>query len=110
MSEMFEYIFITDRSGSCGRDIVILFNDIVKNLPQNSMFNIVTFPKRERDSVFERSVPLTETNKYTALSYLLKYDGFGGSDLMGAFKVVRKIPLLKGFRRLVITLSDQDVC
>ena len=84
------FTLIVDRSGSMSGDKIVHARNaasfIVNHLNEGDLFNIVDF-SAEANSYANEHVQFNESNKATALEYILKINDAGGTNISGAFDV-----------------------
>ncbi|XP_068682232.1 von Willebrand factor A domain-containing protein 5A-like [Montipora foliosa] len=112
-SEIGEFVFVIDRSGSMdgsriksARDTLLLF---LKSLPDGCYFNVVGFGS-SFTTLFKKSQLYDDENlkKATDLAQSMKAD-LGGTEILQPLQWVFSQPPVKGHPRQLFVLSDGDV-
>ena len=112
-SEVGEFIFVIDRSGSMSggsiknaRDTLLLF---LKSLPDGCHFNVVGFGS-SYESLFKKSEKYNDKTVEEACNHAKKLQAnLGGTEILEPLKWVFKQPLIKGAPRQVFLLTDGGV-
>jgi Ca-activated chloride channel family protein len=104
-----EYIFVMDVSGSmAGFPIETskkLLQNLILGLRPTDIFNIVLFAGGSQQ--FQPvSLPATKTNVDSALAFILKETGSGGTELGAAMNSAMAIPKQNGFSRTIVIATD----
>jgi Ca-activated chloride channel homolog len=104
-----EYIFVLDVSGSMhgfpldtGKK---LMGDLVNVLRPSDTFNVVVFADGT-DAFSQASVPATNPNLSSALRFIGRKDGGGGTRLLGALQRAVSLPRQPGVSRSIVLLTD----
>lgn len=104
-----EYIFVLDVSGSMNGfpldTAKTLMRDLVAVLRPTDTFNIVVFADGSQ-TLSRASIPATVTNLETALGFIGRKKGGGGTELLAAIKRALAIPRQDGVSRTVVLLTD----
>jgi Ca-activated chloride channel homolog len=104
-----EYVFIVDVSGSMyGYPIETskkLLKDLISGLRQTDRFNVVLFAGGS-DVYSSQSVPANQENIKSAISFIEKENGGGGTEMLPALKVALGLKGTEGFSRTFIIATD----
>lgn len=112
-SEIGEFIFVVDRSGSMtgdgilnARNTLLLF---LKSLPDGCFFNVIGFGS-SFECLFNQSEKYDDKTVETACNLAKKMEAdLGGTQILEPLKWVFKQPLVKGAPRQVFLLTDGAV-
>ncbi len=104
-----EYIFIVDVSGSMhGFPIETskkLLRNLITNLKPTDSFNVMLFASSNA-VLSESSLPATSTNITSALRFIDKERGGGGTELLPALRRALSLPKTEGTSRTVVIATD----
>jgi Ca-activated chloride channel homolog len=104
-----EYIFIMDVSGSMnGYPIDIskkLLTDLISGLKPTDRFNVILFAGGS-EIMAERSLPAIKENLASAIRFIEKENGGGGTELLPAMKKALSLPGAEGYSRTFIISTD----
>jgi Ca-activated chloride channel family protein len=104
-----EYIFIMDVSGSMnGYPIDIskkLLTDLISGLKPTDRFNVILFAGGS-EILAEKSLPAVKENVATAIRFIEKENGGGGTELLPAMKKALSLPGTGGYSRTFIIATD----
>ncbi|MCH6259150.1 VWA domain-containing protein [Puniceicoccaceae bacterium K14] len=104
-----DYIFVVDVSGSMHGFPLDTTKDLMERLfatlDENDRFNVILFAGT---SAFfsEKSLVATSDNKQSALRFIKKEHGGGGTELMSAMKRVYESEVEEGLSRSVVVITD----
>jgi len=108
-----EFVFLIDCSGSMmgriqqAREAAKIF---IKSLPHDSYFSFVFFGSNYRVAAPGHSVKYTKETMEQAWRYLDSLDAdMGGTELYAALKYVLGLPLIGGYQRNVLLMTDGEV-
>jgi len=108
-----EFIFVIDRSGSMqGQRIVNLKKALEKFLtilPKDSLFNILSFGSMY--SLYKtESLQFNQKNLEEAIAWIHTIDAdMGGTEILPALREITSVPLVQGYPRTMMVLTDGDV-
>ena len=104
-----EYIFIVDVSGSMnGYPLNIskkLLIDLISGLKQGDRFNVILFAGGSQ-ILAEQSLPAVKENIRSAISFIEKESGSGGTELLPAMKRALGLKGTEGYSRTFIIATD----
>jgi Ca-activated chloride channel homolog len=104
-----EYIFIMDVSGSMyGYPIDVskkLLTDLISGLKPTDRFNVILFAGGS-DIMAEKSLPAVKENVASAIRFIEKENGGGGTELLPAMKKALGLPGVEGYSRTFIIATD----
>ncbi|MCK9398365.1 MAG: TonB family protein [Bacteroidales bacterium] len=104
-----EYIFIMDVSGSMnGYPIDIskkLLTDLISGLKPTDRFNVILFAGGS-EIMAEKSLPAVKENLASAIRFIEKENGGGGTELLPAMKKALSLPGTEGYSRTFIIATD----
>lgn len=105
-----EYLFLLDTSGSMnGFPLSVskrIMAEVIGDLGPGDFFNIVAFAGGSE--VFSKSGPaaVEPSSKNTAIQWVDRLQGSGGTNLLPALKRVLSLPRTEGTARTVVVLTD----
>lgn len=104
-----EYIFIMDVSGSMhGYPIDIskkLLSDLISGLNPTDRFNVILFAGGS-EILAEKSLPAVKENVASAIRFIEKEEGGGGTELLPAMKKALSLKEADGYSRTFIIATD----
>jgi Ca-activated chloride channel homolog len=104
-----DYIFIMDVSGSMhGYPIGIskkLLTDLISRLRPVDRFNVILFAGGS-EILAEKSLPAVKENIASAIRFIDKEDGSGGTELLPAMKKALSLKEIEGYSRTFIIATD----
>ena len=104
-----EFYFIIDTSGSMEGERLVnakqTLKILVKSLPDNSKFNVVTF-NSNHTFLFKESILKTQTAIDSALDKIEALEAGGGTKMLPAFEHLSKKKIEVGCNRLVFLVTD----
>eukprot|EP00736_Rhodelphis_marinus_P013482 Rmarinus@m.16642 len=107
-----EVVFVVDTSGSMGGTKLIALKQamqlFLRSLPGECFFNVVSFSS-EFTPVFPSSVPYDDSSLSTAARAVLSLSARGGTNLLEPLEHVYTRPLVPGYSRQVMVLTDGEV-
>ena len=109
-----EYIFLIDRSGSMDGDRITMARDslvlFLKSLPQESLFNVVSFGDSYEFLFQGSSEKYTQSTLERAVKEVERFEAdLGGTEIYDALKDIFNSPLKEGYPRSIFLLTDGAV-
>lgn len=105
-----EYIFIVDVSGSMhGYPLEIsktLLKNLIGNLQPHEQFNVLLFAGMSAILSESGSLPATAENVKTALAFIERQQGSGGTEILPALQRALALPKTEGISRTIVIATD----
>ena len=104
-----ELVFLVDSSGSMSGELIAKVKAAMRHFLQQSTpkdtLQVITFAN-QANSLFEKSVPITEANLARALAFTQQLHGGGGTEMLAGIKAVLNAPVDPKRVRIVVLLTD----